>query len=56
MSESPDHLTVVHEVIRDGDRPTGEEIVAAMTERGIPVGHAYDLFDKFRRRDEASES
>ncbi|ELK52668.1 replication protein H [Haloferax volcanii] len=55
-SGSPDRLTVVREAIRDGDRPTEEEIVAAAVERGVPADRARDLLDKLRRRGEVSES
>ncbi|ELZ94021.1 hypothetical protein C440_10388 [Haloferax mucosum ATCC BAA-1512] len=55
-SGSTDRLTIVREVIRDSDRPTEDEIVAAAGERGVPEERARDLLDKLRRRGEVSES
>ncbi|KAB1198613.1 MULTISPECIES: DUF5817 domain-containing protein [Haloferax] len=55
-SGSVDRLTVVKDAVRDGDRPTEDEVVAAATERGVPEEKARDLLEKLRRRGDVSES
>ncbi|KAB1187934.1 MULTISPECIES: DUF5817 domain-containing protein [Haloferax] len=55
-SGSKDRLTIVRESIRDGDRPSEDEIVAVASERGVPEERARDLLEKLRRRGEVSES
>lgn len=55
-SGSVDRLTVIKDAIRDGDRPTEDEIVATAGENDVPVEKARDLLEKLRRRGEVSES
>ncbi|WP_416840838.1 DUF5817 domain-containing protein [Haloferax sp. DFSO52] len=55
-SGSVNRLTAVKEAVRDGDRPTEDEIVAAASERGVPEEKARDLLEKLRRRGDVSES
>jgi DNA-directed RNA polymerase subunit RPC12/RpoP len=47
---------VVREALREGGRPTEEEVVAYAEERGVPGEAARDLLAKLTRRGEASES
>ncbi|WP_411966940.1 DUF5817 domain-containing protein [Haloferax sp. YSSS75] len=55
-SGSVDRLTAIKDAIRDGDRPTEDEVVAAASEQGVPAEKARDLLEKLRRRGEVSES
>ncbi|MFB6129718.1 MAG: DUF5817 domain-containing protein [Salinigranum sp.] len=47
---------LVREALREGDRPTEEEVVAYATERGVPADAARDLLEKLRRHGEVTES
>ncbi|MFC7202238.1 DUF5817 domain-containing protein [Haloferax namakaokahaiae] len=55
-SGSPDRVTIIRDAVRDGDRPTEDEIVAVAVERGVPAEKAQDVLEKLRRRGEVSES
>jgi hypothetical protein len=55
-SGGADRLTVVREAIRDGDRPTEDDIVATASERGVPADKTRDILDKLRHRGAVSES
>ncbi|KTG27793.1 DUF5817 domain-containing protein [Haloferax profundi] len=55
-SGSVDRVTAVKDAVRNGDRPTEDEIVAAVTEQGVPDEKARDVLEKLRRRGEVSES
>ncbi|WP_410766926.1 DUF5817 domain-containing protein [Haloferax sp. DFSO60] len=56
QSGSSDRVTIVRDAIRDGDRPTEDEIVEVAVERGVPDEKARDVLEKLRRRGEVSES
>ena len=55
-SGSVDRPTAVKAAVREVERPTEDEIVAAASERGVPAEKARDLLEKLRRRGEVSES
>lgn len=53
---SSNRLDVVRDAIREGDRPTEDEVAAYAEERGVPDEAARDVLDKLTRRGEVSES
>ncbi|WP_101294413.1 DUF5817 domain-containing protein [Halegenticoccus soli] len=47
---------IVVDAVREGDRPTEEEVVAYATDRGVPADAARRLLEALTRRGEVSES
>ena len=55
-SRSKSRDEIVREALREGDRPTEDEILAYASERGVPADAARNLLEKLTRRGEVSES
>lgn len=55
-SSSPNRVEAVREAVREGDRPTEDEVVASAADRGVDADRARDLLEKLTRRGEVSES
>ncbi|SFR54414.1 DUF5817 domain-containing protein [Halogeometricum limi] len=55
-SSSSNRLDVVKDALREGDRPTEDEVAAYAAERGVDGEKATDLLEKLARRGEVSES
>lgn len=47
---------IVLDALREGDRPTEDDVVSYATERGVPAEAARDLLDRLARRGEVTES
>lgn len=55
-ARSSNRIDVVKDALREGDRPTEEEVVAYAEERGIDGETASDVLERLVRRGDASES
>lgn len=55
-TKSPNRVEAVKDALREGDRPTEDEVAAYAEERGIDGETARDVLERLVRRGDASES